>query len=253
MFKDTREASWWIIIAFVVLDSLLHIFWHWGFKAGLPFFNTLSVNLASFAIIVGGLFFFLGNLKPKDVSLQWSKLFLGVIFTLILFLLHSLAVCSIARLSPLNIFNNWQDVGIGNTTDYLVGQLFGNTFYEETVYRGFLLTQLYLKLSKAKIFFSVLFSQTIFALMHVPNRLVGNGGFSLGDFVGLFISGLFFCIVFLLTKNLFAVMGFHTLGNMPFLQLSNTNGAKENETSLLLASLTICMGIFWHYQQKKNL
>ncbi|MGL4611445.1 MAG: hypothetical protein ACRCYY_17495 [Trueperaceae bacterium] len=80
MFKTTKETSWLVIIVFVVAQALLSIFWNWCFENDIPFTNTLSVNLANILLIVGGLFFLVTHLRPKDVGLDSSKLLSGITF-----------------------------------------------------------------------------------------------------------------------------------------------------------------------------
>lgn len=62
-------------------------------------------------------------------------------------------------------------------------------------------------------------SQSIFALIHIPNRLL-NGFTLLETLPNLFIVfllGVLFAMVYLITDNLFLAMGVHTLINMPLL------------------------------------
>lgn len=72
---------------------------------------------------------------------------------------------------------SWAEVGVGAILGLLVAQLFGNALYEGVLFRAVLLNQLVLKLRDRRWGFplALVGSRTIFALLHVPNRLLqGN-------------------------------------------------------------------------------
>lgn len=109
----------------------------------------------------------------------------------------------------------------------LLGQLFGNALYEEIAFRGVLLTQLALFFGRTRphapggrtVLLAILISQALFALQHIPNRLA-FGAWStregaLLDLLMLFISGVFFALVFLRTRGLLIAVGLHALINTP--------------------------------------
>lgn len=102
--------------------------------------------------------------------------------------------------------------------------MFGNALLEEIVFRGFLFVQLFLLCGKIKhhpfrVTAAMLISQTIFALMHVPNRnYSGYAGMEfVYDFIQLVILGTVFCLLYWLTRNLFMVVGVHALVNISML------------------------------------
>jgi hypothetical protein len=69
---------------------------------------------------------------------------------------------------------SWGEVGVGAILGLLVAQLFGNALYEGVLFRAVLLDRLVLKLRDRRWGFplALVGSQTIFALLHVPNRLL---------------------------------------------------------------------------------
>ena len=117
----------------------------------------------------------------------------------------------------------WNQFGPAGLLGGVLGQLLGNALLEETVFRGFFLPQFYLKATRvfprgAALAIALLGSQVLFAVSHLPNRffLMGQTGLDIlwGQFV-LVVAGLILAAVYLLTRNLFFVVGFHVLWNAP--------------------------------------
>ena len=108
-------------------------------------------------------------------------------------------------------------------TGNIIGQLFGNSLLEEMIFRGILLIQFYLIFirrhsNKLSFFFSIIVSTIIFALLHIPNRLMGNAPDIpvVVDIISLLFGGFLLSVIFLKIKNLPFVIGFHSLVNEPF-------------------------------------
>ncbi|WP_249897555.1 type II CAAX endopeptidase family protein [Paenibacillus sp. PK3_47] len=106
----------------------------------------------------------------------------------------------------------------------LFGQLFGNSLVEEIVFRGFLFVQLFLlfkrvRSSSLRLCAALLSSQVIFALTHIPNRIFNGytGMEYVIDFFQLVYMGIIFCLLYWLTRNLFFVVGVHSLNNVKLL------------------------------------
>ena len=112
---------------------------------------------------------------------------------------------------------------------YILGEFIteflGNSLFEEILYRGVLFSQLFLYFkSKNKfsneenqIVMSILISQILFALAHIPNRFI-SGYYALDEaFFGLIsplIFGVFISYVYYLTNNLYICIGLHGIGNI---------------------------------------
>lgn len=229
---NVKEASWKVIIVFLVtslvLISVINLILFPG-----PFFDpitratgglmgaTLQANLLNillFCLIVFGW----GKLRPMDVGLDWSKLKQGLALTALLWLAAQVIVLLINWINrDIHLDPIWSERGITAVLGGLIGQLLGNALFEETEYRGFYLSQFYLKLKtqneKWRLAWSVLAMLTLFILSHIPNRIFA--GYTLADipqdFVFLFINGLFFTIVYLVSGNLFLAVGIHALMNRP--------------------------------------
>jgi membrane protease YdiL (CAAX protease family) len=101
----------------------------------------------------------------------------------------------------------------------LAAQLFGNALYEEILFRAVLLDQLVLKLRDCQWGFllALVGSQTIFAVLHVPNRLLQGYTFAgMAEGLGLlFLVGLLFALVYHRTGNLLIAVGVHAVNNAP--------------------------------------
>ncbi len=115
-------------------------------------------------------------------------------------------------------------------TATLVDQLLFFAIAEESIYRGYLFPQLYLKLKRARQFSAgaywtaLLLSQAIFSLYHLPHRLANNTPIEDLPFqlVLLWFSGLLLCYVYLRSQNLLVAVVVHALGNAPSIIFSHT-------------------------------
>lgn len=229
---NVKEAPWKVILLFlvasIVLISVINLVLFPG-----PFFDPISratgglinatlqaniLNLLLFCLIVFGW----GKLRPHDVGLDWSKLKQGIVLTALLWLAAQVIVLLINWINrDIHLDPIWSERGITAVLGGLIGQLLGNALFEETEYRGFYLSQFYLKLKtqneKWRLAWSVLAMLALFILSHIPNRIFA--GYTLADipqdFVFLFINGLFFTIVYLVSGNLFLAVGIHALMNRP--------------------------------------
>lgn len=115
----------------------------------------------------------------------------------------------------------WRWRGQGSVLAALNAQLIGNSLTEETLFRGCLLPQLYLRLARVTrrsgaLAVALLAPLALSVVIHLP-RLVDEeelAGASLNE--ALFWTlrfGLLLSLVFLVTKNLFLCVGLHSLWN----------------------------------------
>ncbi len=125
---------------------------------------------------------------------------------------------------PLRLHEDWAEVGTLTLVGMLISQLFGNALAEEIVFRGFLLSQLYIKFRGDRtsarggaLVKALILSQAIFSLMHLPIRLYNDieGAALVFDLLRTFVFGVFFALIYLRTRNLFVVVGVHALANRP--------------------------------------
>ncbi|HEY3476893.1 MAG TPA: CPBP family intramembrane glutamic endopeptidase [Anaerolineales bacterium] len=184
---------------------------------------TLQANLLSLLMFVLVVFGW-GRLRPSDVGLDWSKLAPGLSLVALLWLSTQAIVLLINGVNgDIHLDPAWSERGITTVLGALIAQLAGNALFEEVNYRGFYLSQLYLKIrtpdERNRRWWAILSMLGLFVLSHIPNRIFS--GYSLADipldFALLLSYGLFFTAVYLISGNLFLAIGVHTLVNRPTL------------------------------------
>lgn len=202
--------------------------------------ETLIANLILFAVVVGGIVFGLGRLRPRDVGLRRERLIPAALAVALIWLWMQLAigVWSLVSGQGLAIDPAWARFGALVVLGNALGQFCGNALYEEVVWRGVTLPQFYRRfaagaqkplargLSVGALIAALAVSQGLFALRHIPVRLWQ--GFSLGDLpaeiAALFVLGALFVALYLRTRNLFLVIGVHALYNAPTALLAHGGG-----------------------------
>jgi hypothetical protein len=254
--SDRRLVSWRLLGAVLAVEVLLTIFINlvlfrsaWAATTvfgpvraatGGLVTATLLVNLLDVAVVVAGLLIIVGGLGWKDLGLDRSELpvAIGVTIGLWVALQAFAAGISLAQTGTVRINPSWDEVGVGAILGLLVAQLFGNALYEEILFRGVLLDQLVLKLQDRRWGFplALVGSQTIFALLHVPNRLLQ--GYTLGGMAEglglLFLMGLLFALVYHRTGNLLIAVGVHAVNNAPTMLVATPLSGQFLVTVLLV-------------------
>lgn len=266
MFEGTKKASWELIVAVLIVHTVLTVWINlYGFRAGLLdvwlfgglINSTLAANLLLLAVVVVGLLFGLGRLRLGDVGLYRRQIATALLGGLVVWTIFQLVALVMALMSgTMSINSLWRDEGSAAAAGYLVAQLFGNSLYEEIVFRGFLFVQLLLHFSSrfsrrwVSLTSALVLSQAIFALSHVPNRLF-VGEYTLSDTLynqlPLFIFGLLFAFVYLRTRNLLLVVVIHALGNEPTAIVA----ASDTVFDITLLLLMVASILFWPRAQPK--
>lgn len=188
------------------------------------FTGSLLVNVALVAALIWLLIGRYGGLRPYDVGLIPSHILPAIGYTITLWmmaqaihLIFGLLYNGEVRFYPLLISDGTAAIG------WLLAQIIGNALFEEIAYRGFLFPQLYLRFAAFehrpawRLAASVILSQILFALSHIPNRMyLGLNNVQIAfDLVMLFGWGVLYTLIYLRTGNLFLVVGVHALGNAP--------------------------------------
>lgn len=215
--------------------------------------ETLIANLIIFAVVVVGIVFGLGKLRPRDVGLRTAQIGPAVVATILIWVWMQIAigVWSLASGHGLSIDPTWAKFGALAVLGNLLGQFFGNALYEETVWRGVTLPQFYRRcakrwpakrdLSMAALIAALVISQGLFALRHIPVRIWN--GFTFSDLpvtlAGLFVTGVIFALLYLRTCNLFVVIGIHALYDAPTALL--THGGAPSQIALGLVMLALLL------------
>jgi membrane protease YdiL (CAAX protease family) len=165
--------------------------------------------------------FGVGRLRATDVGWRVSAVWPALWITAIFWMSAQASLVLLALFSREELI--WSPSWWGRDDSVLgslLDQAIGNSLVEETFFRGFLLTQIYLQATRilprrSALGLTLTASSCIFALSHVP-RLWAEGcaESSIRDEL-LWIApwGLALALTFVVTKNLFVCVGLHTLWN----------------------------------------
>lgn len=234
-FKNIRAISWfWMVLSILIWPIIIMI----CFNFILPFAKqiaqtsngiiqpTFIFSIILFIVVIVGIIFTLGKLKPGDIGLTTIDLPAGIFVPLGVWILLQLIIVIILAISG-TAFVYSDDLSMDKLTSTLgiiIAQVFGNAFVEELMFRGFLMPQLYLSFGGRKEFVdwkillaAIIVSQIVFALIHIPNlnRLTVPGGTVPVKLLVIFIMGMFFSLLYYRTGNIFICIGLHTLINTP--------------------------------------
>lgn len=210
---------------------------------------TLLANLLMLALGIGTGLIWLGRVHPGEIGLVWARLPVAVLWTMLLWIVAQvvLGILALVATGSVTIDPRWVSrptAVIGS----VIGQVFGNALVEEIAFRGFLLSQLYLWLqrmprmrSNRGMIVAVVLSQAIFALLHIPNRIVNNLPLAEYpvDLLLVFALGCFFALIYVYTKSLFLAIGVHALDDAPAALFAS------DYASLIIILLAAIMLVFW--------
>jgi membrane protease YdiL (CAAX protease family) len=253
METEIRKINTTLLIFIVILIPINSIVLNYLFK--IQFFmplvkltdywvqSTLIANIIGL-IIFSVLIFLIGKHNLFSVWLTKKKLKVAFFPLFFIWLLSQLITFIVT------FHNTGELVWVGKINiliGSLLGQLFGNAAFEEFIFRGLFFLQLYI-LFKAKttknkaLIISIIASQLLFSLIHIPNRLIINQVDNLAiDLICLFVVGVILTIIYIRTENLAFVIGVHTLMNQPF-NLLVTSFPMEIVVYILIVLTTI----LWH-------
>lgn len=266
-FFETRRAPFWVIAAVVVLQPALAGFFelvvfrnHWTapvFHAtGGLIQGTLDANLLVLAVIVGGLIFRMGGLRPRDAGWNAASIMPAAGLTLALWAVVNMAagVYVLAAGRQLALDPSWTAPGPVVKLGSLLSQIFGNALYEETVYRGFLTVQLMLLLERLgrlpALLLAALVVQAVFMAIHVPMLIVAEHqplAALWPSLVPIFVVGLILLAIYLLTRNLFLSVGVHALTDASMMVAS-----APAPVSALFLGLPLCAACLWRLAKSRR-
>jgi membrane protease YdiL (CAAX protease family) len=219
--------------------------------------GSLVVNVIFLIVLVVWVMLVGGNLRLIDIGIQFARLPSALAASVALWLAAQI-VHAIAGLLAFGVIQPawvWNSAGAYILIGSLLAQVLGNALFEEIAWRGFLFPQVYLRLTGLeelnwiRLIAAVLISQAVFALSHIPNRVYLGMTFeaiALDLFVLLMI-GIFFTVLYLITDNLFLLVGIHALGNAPTTWFRTAPALEGAGESLLIYALVIiaCWTIYW--------
>lgn len=250
---NVRETSWRIIVVFLIVQMVLvtvlikyyHPFFvsiskwtHWIIHPDLLFATILVL------LIIVGIIFIIGRLRPADVGLTTYQIPAALHVTAIFWIVTQifLIIVSVFYTGTVELHPNWTNPGVIASLGFFVAMLIGMALYEEVAFRGFLFRQIYIKFQGShRTMLSALISSVLFAVTHIPTRLI-NAQMELDalmfQMVVLTFAGLFGVLLYIRTKNLFMVIGIHALVNAPT-QLFQSN------ISPFVLTVTLSVALWW--------
>ncbi|HHU66459.1 type II CAAX endopeptidase family protein [Corynebacterium sp.] len=221
--------------------------------------RSLLGNAILLLVVVGGLIFWLGGLRPRQVGLVPGKLPVAVAVTFGMWLLMQAIQLVSALLSDgtFQVSPAWSGGGATVLVGMLLAQLFGTALVEEIIFRGYLLTQVREKLhrrwlgsARRALIPALLISQFSFAVFHLPGHIAsGLGPVDIViDLVRLTLLGTLFALLYLRTGNLFIGIGIHSLSNNPTALFV----PDPNQDSLLALAFGALIIIFWPRRRERE-
>jgi membrane protease YdiL (CAAX protease family) len=211
---------------------------------------TLCANIVMIAVNLGLVVMLLGRLRPRDLgvcpglrALCWSVAVVGGIWVCAQ---ASIAIAALSAGDGVSIAPIWSSTEhAGHALGRILGQLFGNALYEESLFRGFLLVQVGVLLSTrsaaragagstrtgaAPWIVAAALTQGFFALTHVPNRIMQGSYVSVSDILvdqGVLLgAGLMYTVIYLASRNLWLCILLHAFVNAPTPLLAGPGGAR---------------------------
>ena len=183
-------------------------------------------------IIMGLLLVVVGRLRCNDLGLIRQRFLSGVAWMICTWVVVQLLVVLIQQ-GTVSIDPSWDGLVVKKISLLVTGQLLGNALYEEVFWRAFLISQLVLLMTRVMklsmgtaLAWAIIISSVLFALSHIPNDLL-HGREILGGQISRCIAGIIFGSLFLLSNNLFLVIGIHGLVNQPLFLFQDSGSAKE--------------------------
>ncbi len=262
MQKPSIAASWWVIAASVALSILLVL----GaiYILYIPRITThdFPVYLVGLIVIVGGLYFGVARLRPRDVGLRRSTFLPGLAWTLVAWLTIQViaGAADLLAFGHLTLNATWRVYSVVAVLGiFLFDQLLGNSLFEEIVWRGFLLPQLALKFERrmrrpaVRWTAAILVSQALFALYHIPIQIydgepLASLPFALGP---IWIIGILLAVVYLLSGNLYLVIGLHALSDLPLLLFAVPAPLNQFISVLPLLGCVCALVVRWAWGKRR--
>lgn len=243
MFPDVRQVRWSTIALFVVLHEAFKAFvFSEAFgRFSAPVFAAtrgvityeLTAYLIEFALLGAVVLLAREQLRFRDIGLVGAHLpkavlVIGILWGVVQYVIlgieavegRGLRLHPDFRLYPMTMI-------LGKTLEAPLG----SALFEEVVYRGFLLPQLFLKLDawrpgrpEVNLACAVGITQLYFGLNHLPVGLTMDLTTSglLIYLLQMVLGGVLFAAIFLRTGNLFLSIGVHALLNNPVALFGST-------------------------------
>lgn len=264
-----RQVAPWFIVLVVLIQWALGAFMNLvvaptGFfqsihRATDGWVNATFLNYLPYYALLGFLAWKIGRMRWHDLGASWARLKWGVVWTLIAW--------GITQLTPFLFSNDgieirpeWAGHAPHYVLEFIEGQFIANALEEELVFRVFLISQITLLLVRSwnvkwvsALVAATIVAGVIFSVAHVPHRIIGDSYGSVSDFWGdqlyLNVIAIYFSMLFLLTNNIFIVVGIHALSNSSPDILRGTN---FDLTMLLVIFVALAIRRRWKQGDETN-
>lgn len=240
--RSVRPVSLWLMILAVVLYLAMNWIsnqvtspsrWFPGLPAASgDVINPTFLNYVPMFIIMGLLLVLVGGLRCNDVGLIRRRFLSGLVWVACTWAAVQLLVVLFHK-GAVSIDPTWNEQVVKKISLLVTGQLLGNALYEELFFRAFMISQLVLLLTRVMklnmrtaLGWAIIISSVLFALSHIPIDLLYGREVLPGQLSRL-IAGVAFGALFLLSNNIFLVIGIHGLCNKPLFLFQDSGGAKE--------------------------
>jgi membrane protease YdiL (CAAX protease family) len=160
----------------------------------------------------------LSRYKPLELGLNKSKIKNGIILTIALFMLLQVYGALYSYFSSGKLSVNEMMKESTQVSGYYLAMVFGVALFEEVIFRGFLIPQVFVRLKSGKdesrrMFLALIISQVLFSVIHIPIRLSNGVNFSalIVSLAAIFVLGIVFALLYMFTDNLFIAIGVHAV------------------------------------------
>ena len=260
-----KPVAPWILIVAILIQFVWSPFVHFVlFPTGLlhemrtftgGIIHQTFFGYVILALMTGFFICYLGGLRAKDFAMFKNKVLPAIGYIVAGWML--IQITPLLNGYSFEILPAWSEDGYSarKFSRFLTGQLFSNALYEELFFRGLLISQFTLLFRKKysmtmAIILAVICSQIIFALGHIPHRIV-NGIPLAESITRVFFYGIIFASFFLLTKNIFATAGVHALWNAsPNIFDHSISKFGAEGLLIILFSILLCKCIYRRYNRE---
>ncbi len=197
-------------------------------------------------IIMGLLLVLVGRLRCNDLGLIRQRFLPAVAWVLCTWIAAQLFFL-LTHLGDVSLDPVWDGQIVRTISTTVTGQMLGNALYEEVFWRAFVISQVVLLLVHRmkwtfgkSLAWAIILSSILFAVSHLPHDFAHDlsGQKIFGLQVARLGAGLALAGIFLLSNNIFIVIGIHSLSNYS-LSLFEGSNSELTQAFITLAPLLV--------------
>lgn len=209
--------------------------------------QSLMVNLNNLALFLI-LIVVIGRVTPWELGLKDGERLnkaVSIVFTTWLTIQMLNVIAGVTAPLSSNFNSQWTELGVVPVIGIFFGHLFGKVLFEELVFRGFLMVQLIKRFEPTG--YSKVLGIMAGMTVYLVTQLMGKDLEGLSDrallpvVAGVLLYGTLYSVLYLLTDNLYLVIGFRTLVAAPTYLFDGTMTVPGVLISMIAVSL------FWQH------